>query len=165
MLSTKPVSGHDSKKKISGPHTLVLTNLSIAHRVYKINNYKKHTNKGWDGRVGLRRQIKVLVRKGVGSNPTLNKTFCFFGFSVSTFESSLLLTQNKWQKLNINGRSRWDSNPQSPAPEASALSIRPRDLMMSNAILLLLSFAIPVFYIFLLTNFNIPCNNYMPLEM
>ena len=24
-------------------------------------------------------------------------------------------------------RSRWDSNPQSPAPEASALSIRPRD--------------------------------------
>ena len=28
---------------------------------------------GWDGRVGLRRQIKVLVRKGVGSNPTLNK--------------------------------------------------------------------------------------------
>ncbi|KAG4979932.1 hypothetical protein JHK85_033890 [Glycine max] len=24
------------------------------------------------GRVGLRRQIKVLVRKGVGSNPTLN---------------------------------------------------------------------------------------------
>nr|PNR57443.1 hypothetical protein PHYPA_004437 [Physcomitrium patens] len=24
------------------------------------------------GRVGLRRQIKVLVRKGVGSNPTVN---------------------------------------------------------------------------------------------
>ena len=29
-------------------------------------------NNSWDGRVGLRRQIKVLVRKGVGSNPTLN---------------------------------------------------------------------------------------------
>jgi hypothetical protein len=28
-----------------------------------------------DGRVGLRRQIKVLVRKGVGSNPTLVKLF------------------------------------------------------------------------------------------
>lgn len=27
---------------------------------------------GGDGRVGLRRQIKVLVRKGVGSNPTLH---------------------------------------------------------------------------------------------
>ncbi len=27
-------------------------------------------------------------------------------------------------------RSRWDSNPQSPAPEASALSIRPRDLFI-----------------------------------
>ena len=31
-----------------------------------------------DGRVGLRRQIKVLVRKGVGSNPTLVKTCYFF---------------------------------------------------------------------------------------
>ncbi|AES82692.1 hypothetical protein MTR_7g116310 [Medicago truncatula] len=30
-----------------------------------------------DGRVGLRRQIKVLVRKGVGSNPTLNISFIF----------------------------------------------------------------------------------------
>ena len=27
----------------------------------------------------------------------------------------------------VDKRSRWDSNPQSPAPEASALSIRPRD--------------------------------------
>lgn len=27
-------------------------------------------------------------------------------------------------------RSRWDSNPQSPAPEADALSIRPRDPLM-----------------------------------
>jgi hypothetical protein len=30
-----------------------------------------------DGRVGLRRQIKVLVRKGVGSNPTLVKLFFY----------------------------------------------------------------------------------------
>jgi hypothetical protein len=29
----------------------------------------------------------------------------------------------RWQKI---ARPRWDSNPQSPAPEASALSIRPR---------------------------------------
>ncbi|CAK7337798.1 unnamed protein product, partial [Dovyalis caffra] len=33
-----------------------------------IEQYYCYTN----GRVGLRRQIKVLVRKGVGSNPTLN---------------------------------------------------------------------------------------------
>ena len=32
----------------------------------------------WDGRVGLRRQIKVLVRKGVGSNPTLNNYHLLF---------------------------------------------------------------------------------------
>ena len=32
-----------------------------------------------------------------------------------------------FQKLE---RSRWDSNPQSPAPEASALSIRQRDLVV-----------------------------------
>ena len=31
-----------------------------------------------DGRVGLRRQIKALVRKGVGSNPTLVKLFFDF---------------------------------------------------------------------------------------
>jgi hypothetical protein len=31
-----------------------------------------------DGRVGLRRQIKVLVRKGVGSNPTLVIISVFF---------------------------------------------------------------------------------------
>ena len=30
-------------------------------------------------------------------------------------------------RQNSKNRSRWDSNPQSPAPEASALSIRPRD--------------------------------------
>ena len=35
-----------------------------------------------DGRVGLRRQIKVLVRKGVGSNPTLVITF--FSQSLTT---------------------------------------------------------------------------------
>ena len=31
------------------------------------------------GRVGLRRQIKVLVRKGVGSNPTVNKYYPVIG--------------------------------------------------------------------------------------
>ena len=30
-----------------------------------------------DGRVGLRRQFQVLVRKGMGSNPILDKTLFF----------------------------------------------------------------------------------------
>ena len=42
---------------------------------------------------------------------------------------------NLWVKSQIREnskqRSRWDSNPQSPAPEASALSIRPRDRIMT----------------------------------
>ena len=32
-------------------------------------------NKGQDGRVGLRRQFQVLVRKGMGSNPILDISF------------------------------------------------------------------------------------------
>ena len=37
--------------------------------------FELNEHQSWDGRVGLRRQIKVLVRKGVGSNPTLNTIF------------------------------------------------------------------------------------------
>lgn len=37
----------------------------------------------WDARVGLRRQIKFLVRRGVGSNPTLNISFANFPFCKS----------------------------------------------------------------------------------
>ena len=33
-----------------------------------------------ENRVGLRCQIKVLVQKGVGSNPTLNNLFFMFFF-------------------------------------------------------------------------------------
>ena len=41
-----------------------------------------------DGRVGLRRQFQVLVRKGMGSNPILDKFF----FSLSTFSYFLNTT-------------------------------------------------------------------------
>jgi hypothetical protein len=48
---------------------------------FVLKNFRKVATKSGDGRVGLRRQIKVLVRKGVGSNPTLHNTiFLFFLF-------------------------------------------------------------------------------------
>jgi hypothetical protein len=38
----------------------------------------KLTHMCQDGRVGLRRQFQVLVRKGMGSNPILDNSFSFF---------------------------------------------------------------------------------------
>ena len=43
-----------------------------------------------DGRVGLRRQFQVLVRKGMGSNPILDRIFLFFVLN-SVFCSLLFL--------------------------------------------------------------------------
>ena len=49
-----------------------------------------------DGRVGLRRQFQVLVRKGMGSNPILDKLlFSYLEFiylSISVLEKNMLLT-------------------------------------------------------------------------
>ena len=49
----------------------------------------------------------------------------------------------------VDKRSRWDSNPQSPAPEASALSIRPRDHLWITLWILYI-------YIYILSPFCIP---------
>ena len=48
-----------------------------------------------DGRVGLRRQFQVLVRKGMGSNPILDNPFFYLEFiylSISVLEKNILLT-------------------------------------------------------------------------
>jgi hypothetical protein len=43
-----------------------------------------------DGRVGLRRQFQVLVRKGMGSNPILDNPYFYFCFVHSEAEGCLL---------------------------------------------------------------------------
>ena len=56
-----------------------------------------------DGRVGLRRQFQVLVRKGMGSNPILDKLFFsyleFIYLSISVLEKNMLLTILVWHFL------------------------------------------------------------------
>ena len=54
-------------------------NLDLMNKLsLNIFTYWSLKHPSWDGRVGLRCQIKVLVRKGVGSNPTLNNLFYVF---------------------------------------------------------------------------------------
>ena len=50
--------------------------LSSAQNILIVNNKNKYAepyHQRQDGRVGLRRQFQVLVRKGMGSNPILEK--------------------------------------------------------------------------------------------
>ncbi|RZB74959.1 hypothetical protein D0Y65_033738, partial [Glycine soja] len=57
---------------------IFLNFMSLQEDIPKFVNLRKEIGREKvDGRVGLRRQIKVLVRKGVGSNPTLNNVFFF----------------------------------------------------------------------------------------
>jgi hypothetical protein len=52
------------------------------NKIFSINiNRFNHIARCQDGRVGLRRQFQVLVRKGMGSNPILDNYFnCFLRF-------------------------------------------------------------------------------------
>ena len=45
-----------------------------------------------------------------------------------TFQKKKIMKKKKWRREKKKNRPWWDSNPQSPAPEADALSIRPQGL-------------------------------------
>ena len=54
----------------------------------------KFVNNCQDGRVGLRRQFQVLVRKGMGSNPILDIDTLFWPSKISDLANKFKLNPN-----------------------------------------------------------------------